>query len=126
VKYMTTGKRHASVKPRIVAAREAARDKGKRFNRSKDALAREPLYRSREWKDLRAIVLREEPLCAECGAPSQHADHLEHGADWRSRFFDRANLRGLCSRCHNSKSAKDLAKSKARPSPYEKFKKKDV
>ena len=123
MKDVPTGIRHKFVKPRLIAARDAAREKGKRFNRSPAAIEREALYKSREWRELRAIVLREEPLCAECGAPSQHADHIEHGADWRSRFFDRANLRGLCSRCHNSKSAKDLAASKKKVSPYERFRK---
>ena len=123
MKDVPTGLRHKFVKPRLIAARDAAREKGKRFNRSRDALEREVLYKSREWRELRARVMQEEPLCALCGAPSEHADHIEHGADWRSRFFDRANLRGLCSRCHNSKSAKDLAASKKKVSPYERFRK---
>lgn len=123
MKDVPTGLRHKFVKPRLIAARDAAREKGKRFNRSPAALEREVLYKSREWRELRQRVMQEEPLCALCGAPSEHADHIEHGVDWKTRFFDRANLRGLCSRCHNSKSAKDLAASKKKVSPYERFRK---
>lgn len=123
MKDIPTGRRYTSVKPKLIAVREQQHAKGKRFNRSKAAMEREAYYKTKEWKTLRAQVLREEPLCQMCGAPSEHVDHLEHGADWKAQFFDRANLRGLCARCHNSKSASDRAKSQARPSPYEKYRK---
>ena len=118
--YLSTGKRYPQSKPRLIAQREAAVESGYRVNRSKDAIARNALYSTREWRELRKQVLAEEPTCRFCGAPASHADHLQHGPDWRQHFFDRSNLQALCAPCHNAKSAKDKAK---KVSPYEKYRK---
>ena len=54
-------------------------------------------YGSARWKELRAMVRREEPVCAICGdAPSAVVDHRD--GDWRNNL--RTNLRGLCRPCN--------------------------
>jgi 5-methylcytosine-specific restriction protein A len=93
--------------PDLVRRRRAAQEAGERVNRSPDAKEREGLYKSREWRLLRAHVLQEEPFCRMCGAPANVVDHVEHGPAWRERFFDRTNLRGLCKTCHDRRSARD-------------------
>jgi len=58
-----------------------------------------------EWRRVRAQVLREEPTCRMCGAPSTEADHiipLQAGGD----PYDRANLQGLCKTHNASKGAR--------------------
>lgn len=54
---------------------------------------------------LRAQVMREEPTCRLCGAPSKIADHIiplgQHGLDVRE------NLQGLCASCSGTKSARE-------------------
>lgn len=70
-------------------------------------------YGTKAWRDLRAAVLRRDPICATrgCGRPSSHADHViprsRGGAD------SMGNLRGMCSRCHNSRSARGNAEPRA-------------
>ncbi|HLF76430.1 MAG TPA: DNA methyltransferase [Dehalococcoidia bacterium] len=55
------------------------------------------------WRRLRKQVLREEPNCRRCGAPSTDVDHIvprrQGGSD------DRANLQGLCHSCHSKYTA---------------------
>jgi len=76
---------------------------------SRDAEARERvlLYGRARWLAMRARVLREEPSCRACGAPTTVADHIHGhtGVDWRERFHDRASIQGLCASCHSSKTA---------------------
>lgn len=63
----------------------------------------DPFYRSREWRELRAYVLKRDPTCRTpgCGKPSVAVDHIvqraKGGADHPS------NLRGLCIPCHNQR-----------------------
>jgi 5-methylcytosine-specific restriction protein A len=66
-------------------------------------------YHTALWQRLRALVLREEPLCREClkegrDTPSTDVDHIiRHQGIW-ALFFDRANLQGLCHACHSRKT----------------------
>ena len=101
------GRKRRVVEPDLVRRRRQAQEAGKRLNRSPDAQEREVLYKSREWRLLRAHVLREEPFCRLCGSPATVVDHLEHGPQWRDKFFERRNLRGLCKPCHDRRSARD-------------------
>lgn len=66
-------------------------------------------YRTARWKDLRAIVLREEPNCCDCAAigktePSTDVDHQRPHRGSAYLFWDRANLRGRCHACHARKT----------------------
>jgi 5-methylcytosine-specific restriction protein A len=77
---------------------------------SHDSRSHDPYYQTKEWKALRLQLLNSEPLCAECAkqgrvTPATVADHIipreQGGSDLLS------NLQGLCSSCHNKKSAKE-------------------
>jgi 5-methylcytosine-specific restriction enzyme A len=79
--------------------------------------ARDPwlwVYSSPIWRRLRAIVKREQPICAvpTCNRPTQDIDHIvplsEGGAP-----FDRANVQGLCKPCHGRKTKADRARRRA-------------
>jgi 5-methylcytosine-specific restriction enzyme A len=68
-------------------------------------------YGSQRWQDLRAAVLRAEPFCRACRAAGRlivttDIDHVvKHDGD-PDRFWDRANLQGLCKACHSRKTAR--------------------
>ncbi len=64
------------------------------------------IYRTAEWRTLRAKILAARPVCQSpgCSAPSSHIDHI---VPMRSggAAFSPANLQALCQRCHNRKTA---------------------
>jgi len=66
-------------------------------------------YRTKRWKLLRREVLRDNPLCVDCQmggyvTPATDVDHrIPHRGDAR-RFWDRANLQGLCASHHSAKT----------------------
>ena len=72
------------------------------------------LINTREWRDLRAQVLREQRgLCAWCKAKGyivpatvvHHMIEVESGkteAEQRRLMFSRSNCVGLCKQCHNT------------------------
>ena len=61
----------------------------------------EPFYRSDLWRRLRLEVLRRQPVCTTpgCGARAVAVDHIIQRA--RGGPDTLANLRGLCTTCHN-------------------------
>ena len=73
----------------------------------------DPFYRSKAWRRLRWATLQRDPYCIVrgCGAVSMVADHIvprtRGGADTL------ANLRGLCTPCHNRRSAQGNAEPRA-------------
>jgi 5-methylcytosine-specific restriction enzyme A len=65
------------------------------------------------WERTRREVMVEEPVCRICGQrPSAMVDHIvpkaEGGTD------ERSNLRGVCKRCHQVKSAREGARGRRR------------
>jgi len=63
---------------------------------------------STTWRKLRAQILREEPLCAECTkqghtTPARDVDHID-GNSWNNH---RSNLQALCHGHHSSKTAQE-------------------
>lgn len=61
-------------------------------------------YAGPAWRVRRAIVLRRDPVCTECGdRPSTTAAHIRS----RSAGGDDSlsNLRGLCTSCHSRETA---------------------
>jgi hypothetical protein len=58
-------------------------------------------YRSKEWRALRAEVLRRQPTCTTpgCGARAVAVDHIQPRAKGGPDTL--ANLRGLCIQHHN-------------------------
>lgn len=68
-------------------------------------------YGTVRWQRLRADVLREEPFCRSCRHAgrkmlTQEIDHIVKHAGDPARFWDRANLQGLCKACHTAKTAR--------------------
>lgn len=79
-------------------------------------------YKSGNWRNARARVLREQPVCACPGCP-KHAgqrcqqlatdvDHIVSMTDGGS-MLDRSNLQGLCEPCHVGKTWADRARRAA-------------
>jgi len=59
-------------------------------------------YDSRVWRKVRAMVLRDEPLCRRCKAEGKLTPATAvHHIDEDSRNNSRDNLEPLCQRCHN-------------------------
>lgn len=73
----------------------------------------------REHDRMRAIVLREEPLCRPCQArgritPSTTADHIKPLSEGGTG--ERENYQGICKPCHDTKTAEEAARARgARP-----------
>ncbi|WP_338049066.1 HNH endonuclease signature motif containing protein [Rhodoplanes elegans] len=67
-----------------------------------------------EWEQLRASVLAEQPRCAKCGAPAEHVDHIQPVRFRPDLRLVRSNLRPLCERCHNARSARQQAEWRRR------------
>lgn len=63
-------------------------------------------YSTREWRRIRAVVLREEPFCAcGCGRTSNTVDHVKNRRAYPELALERTNLRGWYDACHNRKTA---------------------
>lgn len=52
----------------------------------------------REWRAIRAAVLRDEPNCRSCGKPAKDVHHIQPLR--LGGTHDRANLMPLCLSCH--------------------------
>lgn len=70
-------------------------------------------YQSARWRNTRAAVLRDNPLCCRCQAkgvlqPAKVVDHIVPVKLGGERF-ERANLQSLCVPCHNAKTASETA-----------------
>ena len=75
--------------------------------------ARERGY-DRRWENLRIVHLAGEPLCRLCAAQglATAADLVDHIVPIRDggAVLDEENLQSLCRRCHDAKTAEDLAR----------------
>lgn len=68
-------------------------------------------YHSTQWKAVRQIKLREQPLCEECQkngilTPAVLVDHIRPINEGGEKLSMR-NLQSLCEKCHNKKSARE-------------------
>ena len=81
--------------------------------RSPGLQERNKLYSGRRWRKLRALHLKEHPVCVECwrngkAVPAEIVDHkLGHGPGWQERFFDPELLQSLCWSCHSKKTHRE-------------------
>jgi 5-methylcytosine-specific restriction protein A len=58
------------------------------------------------WRKLSKWFRMVNPLCALCGAPAEHVDHIEAvSGPADEKFYDSDNLRSLCRSCHSRKTA---------------------
>lgn len=92
--------------------RHAAR--GRRLEREADDTQREvdAYRRTQRWVDVRAQVLRREPLCRRCRSMGRvrAAEQVDHVVPLRfdpSRAYDLDNLQPLCVPCHAWKSGQE-------------------
>lgn len=65
-------------------------------------------YSSKEWLEIRAIVLAEQPLCQDCLrqgmiTPAKAVHHISERKSRPDLALDKANLEPCCSACHNRK-----------------------
>jgi 5-methylcytosine-specific restriction enzyme A len=72
----------------------------------------DPFYSSTAWIRLRDWKRSDRPLCEECEAsgvvePMAHVDHVLPRRERPDLELDASNLRSLCARCHNRKTAKE-------------------
>ena len=63
---------------------------------------------SKRWRQMRAIVLADQPLCATCAklgrvVAATEVDHIDND----SHNNDRSNLQGLCKTCHSVKTGRE-------------------
>jgi len=70
-------------------------------------------YQSKNWREVRAVLLRDQPLCVRCEAAgrlvaAKVVDHIVPIKEGGARF-DRSNLQPLCVACHNRKTARETA-----------------
>ena len=73
-------------------------------------------YKSAQWRAVRAVFLREHPVCSLCAARGRVVaavvvDHVVPVKDGGARF-DVANLQALCVTCHNRKTAQETARKR--------------
>lgn len=71
----------------------------------------ENFYRQAAWRTVRALKLQQNPLCEECKQKNRlvEAKVVDHIQPIRlgGEPLDMANLRSLCTSCHNRKSGKE-------------------
>ena len=72
---------------------------------------KEPRYNTTQWRNVRALILQDSPLCKACEEVglitlAQMVDHIKP-VRLGGNFWDRNNLQPLCNSCHASKSAKE-------------------
>ncbi len=53
---------------------------------------------ARQWRNAWAVVLAQDPFCAECDRPAEHVDHMQPTA--RGGTDQLVNLQALCAACN--------------------------
>ena len=64
-------------------------------------------YESTAWRKLRAMFIRTNPVCIECGRTGAVVDHIVRVNDDPDRALEWSNLQTMCHRCHNAKSGRE-------------------
>jgi 5-methylcytosine-specific restriction protein A len=72
------------------------------------------IWHTKEWKELRAKLLKAEPYCVRCGERATVADHVVPHRGNAELAFSANNLQSLCRRCSDIKSRED----RDAPNPY--------
>lgn len=63
-----------------------------------------------EWRKIRAVFLKANPLCVECFSkgfitPANVVDHIKPHKGNKNLFWDESNYQALCKPCHDRKTA---------------------
>ena len=74
---------------------------------------RNKFYASKQWRELRILILNDNPLCVKCLekdilTPAIDVDHIKPLATNGELCLDSDNLQPLCKRCHNLKTKDEL------------------
>jgi hypothetical protein len=85
------------------------RTTGKTLKQRQTETGRTLALDGKAWRDLRASVLREQPLCRRCQrvgklTPATDVDHIDNDPTNN----ERGNLQGLCHECHSRKTQADM------------------
>lgn len=92
--------------PNETSGRRCAEHEAERGSERRERSPHHAVYKTAAWAKLRAQVLREEPRCRRCGAPSEHVDHIvpirAGGAP-----LERSNCQGLCHADHSRKTLEE-------------------
>ena len=95
---------------------DSKRESYKHYDATKRNKLHDQFYHSKQWRELRNIVMREHGgLCAQCArlgmtVPADVVDHIVPiSVDWEARL-KRENLQPLCHSCHNKKTQSDRYK----------------
>jgi len=67
------------------------------------------LYGTARWKAIRALHLRQSPICVYCGRAATVADHVEPHKGDLTKFYEGA-LQSLCKPCHDSSKKAEEAR----------------
>lgn len=98
------------------AVQRGRRASDQAYTQQRKWVAEERVYGSQRWKRVRALVLQQQPLCAdpygwhaESGRyeVARQVDHIIPLRVNRALAFVRENLQGLCAKCHNAKTRAD-------------------
>lgn len=91
----------------------------RRTQRSAEAASYRALYKTKEWRALRAAHLYREPLCRMCGehgrvTPATVCDHIRPHRGDPALFFDPGNLQSLCASHHDGAKQSEERTGKVR------------
>lgn len=70
-------------------------------------------YQSKEWRSLRAEVIKEQPICVSCKAKglvrlTKVIDHIIPVQEYKGSSLDKINLQGLCKECDDIKRGQEV------------------
>ena len=98
-----------AVKARSTFVKQKQREKERAFKGMDRTNSK--IYTSRQWRNLRKLVLHRQPICVHCEKKNKFitANTIDHikPINQGGSVWDVDNLQALCSSCHNKKSAKD-------------------
>ena len=73
---------------------------------SHDRKERNKFYQTTQWRKLRNMFIKENPLCVECEDIARVVDHITPISDGGDALSWQ-NLQSMCHKCHNSKSGRE-------------------
>lgn len=107
---MVTGPERYCKECAPVAMKQKA-EKQSEYNKRRGSVSK--MGYGKQWARARGMYLRENPLCFECQRQGMMVEavevhHVVPRRDAPERFYDPANLRGLCKSCHSRETAREL------------------